>query len=136
MAIQEKIRIAGLVVLIVISIHSFKDLDAQTQNHFKFGMEGGIGLVNPDDVNDAIDNWINAQADIILLQGNENIRLNFDISIYFGFLIGDFFEIRPEFGFFFAPKLINASTGNGLNVFITLVTLQYLVIRSVNYTNS
>lgn len=90
--------------------------DPSSRNlYYKLGLEGGLGFVSPDDVNKFIDEWTVLP---ITVQGTKDVKLNFNISGYLGLMVGDLIEIRPEVGFFIAPKSISYWCGSDLDILI------------------
>lgn len=86
----------------------------QSSNHqfLRFGVQGGIGVIEPHDLNSLLKRWLDYQRIEYDTQEDLWKRPGIDGSCYIGLMPLSFIEIRPEVGYFISPKEMTVMIDN------------------------
>ena len=120
---MKKISVPKIVSFIfLLSFFMFSTLlgqqSPQKSLQIRIGAEGGLAFINPEDINEFIEDWTSSYS-VIMMQGTDEIKVGFNGSGYLSLLLQDMIEIRPELGYFIAPKFIMISGGEDLDVILS-----------------
>jgi hypothetical protein len=92
----------------------------EKQGHtIKFGITGGIDIINPEKVNNFISEYIDYQGTVVDQFGTTEMKIGLGIAGYGSITFSKTYEIRPTLYYFIAPKIIAVVGGSDLNVLLS-----------------
>jgi len=116
--VKNIFKTSYMVILILIFANGW--LNAQNKSpFFKFGVEAGVGIFEPDDINQLIDTWLHEQFEIVEIQGDTKVRPEINLSGYLSFALIKYLELRIEMEYLYALTLFDSFDSDDLNITIT-----------------
>ncbi len=117
--VLNSVKTLSLIILIPILFIENNLLHAQNQNFsFKFGIESGVGLFKPDDINQLVENWLESQYGFVYNNSDIKIRPDLIFNSYLAYSLHEYVELRLDFEYVYSPAVFDSFISDDLNIAI------------------
>jgi hypothetical protein len=100
-----------------------QDIEKTKNNWLKLGLDYGLSYTNPTEINNQIGSWLTSATPVVDYNFWKGIHLGFAGNAYASITILKLLEIRPQYGFSYAPYFMLTEEAKTLNVNIIYESL-------------